>query len=134
VRAYIATLDQTDPNATVGTPGAGAAGLCFGGGAGLGAAWHSTALDGTAPYVSSFTAGDQRFWCSVDENPVETYGGGECLSFALSTLSSNPVMEINAASPVHQGPGRLLTFLVSVASQNGVPPLVRNPSQIRSPR
>lgn len=32
-------------------PGAGAAGLCFGGGAGLGAAWHSIALDGTAPYV-----------------------------------------------------------------------------------
>ena len=38
-------------------PGAGAAGLCLGGGAGLGAAWHSTALDGTAPYVPQWSSG-----------------------------------------------------------------------------
>jgi CSLREA domain-containing protein len=118
VRAYIATLDQTDPDATVGTPGVGSAGLCFGGGTGLGAAWHSTGLDGTAPYAPPLTAGDQRFWCPVDENRVG-YDGTECFSLAPSTLSSNPVMEIDAASSVHQGPGRLLTFLVNVASQSG---------------
>jgi Domain of unknown function DUF11/Thrombospondin type 3 repeat len=73
VRAYVATLDQTDPDATM-------AGVYFGGGPGPGATWHRTDLNGTVANPPPFNVGDQSFWCPVDEDPIPDYGSNECLS------------------------------------------------------
>ena len=119
VRASIATLDQIDPDATIGSPAAGAAGVCFGGGPGRGAIWAGTTLNGIALNAPPIDPGDSRFWCPADENTFASYDS-QCLSFDTPSLSSSPIIEINPASAAHYGPGRLLTFLVNVASQKDV--------------
>jgi hypothetical protein len=118
LRAFIATLDQRDPNSTVGSPGPGTAGLAFGGGAGRGSQWAiGLNLTGTAPSPPPIVIDDDEFWCPLDDFSGSTYDGTNCLSVAASPPSTRPAIQIDRAHPRHYGSGRLFTFLVSVASE-----------------
>ncbi len=122
VRAFIATLDQRDPNSAIGTPDATTAALVIGPGPGTDATWPGdTEAVGavTSPTSITVNAGTTGFWCPIGApTQVNDYEPDPCYDVTdPGAPSTDPGIEIDNATHYHRGPGRLFTFLVSVASE-----------------
>ena len=122
VRAFIATLDQRDPNSSIGTPDATTAALVIGPGPGTDATWPGDAEAVgvvTSPTSITVNAGTTGFWCPIGApTQVNDYEPDPCYDVTdPGAPSTDPGIQIDNATQSHRGPGRLFTFLVSVASE-----------------